>query len=192
MIYQRLKSLLTQQKFLKNSSISSTHTFETLSRSIINNTNFCKCVTRPFRCMHVNCFNQLRHLPDVSTKLQKMHFLDNLRTITPGGNMKSVLCFVLPPEPNTHFFQGPAHGLYIHFIPKTRHSLCTALFLALTTNSIVRQNGNRKQIASEHSKTLLFINIRTISIKEVNLSTKGHMHILKGQSKNQKLLKKLL
>ena len=106
MIYQRLKSLLTQQKFLKNSLISSTHTFETLSRSIINNTNFCKCVTRPFRCMHVNCFNQLRYLADVSTKLQKMHFLDNLRTITPGGSMKSVLCFVLPPEPNTHSFLG--------------------------------------------------------------------------------------
>ena len=98
--------MLTQQKFLKNSSISSTHTFETLSRSIINNTNFCKCVTRPFRCMHVNCFNQLRYLADVSTKLQKMHFLDNLRTITPGGSMKSVLCFVLPPEPNTHSFLG--------------------------------------------------------------------------------------
>ena len=45
--------------------------------------------------------------------------------------------------------------------------------------------------ASEHSKTLS-VNIKSISIKEVNLSTKGHRHILNGQSKNEKLLKKLL
>ena len=44
--------------------------------------------------------------------------------------------------------------------------------------------------ASKHSKTLFFVNIKSISIKEVNLSTKGHRHILKGQSKNVKLLKK--
>ena len=30
----------------------------------------------------------------------------------------------------------------------------------------------------------------TNAIKEVNLSTKGYRHILKGQSKNEKLLKK--
>ena len=43
--------------------------------------------------------------------------------------------------------------------------------------------------ASQHSKTLFFINIKSISVKEVNLSTKGHRHILKDQSKNKKLLK---
>ena len=47
-----------------------------------------------------------------------------------------------------------------------------------------------RKSASEHSKTLFFVNIKNISIKEVNLSTKGHRHILKGQSKNEKLLKK--
>ena len=72
---------LTQQKFPRNSSTSNTHTIETVSRSIINNINFWKCVTRPFRCIYGNLFNQLRFLAEVSTKLQKMHFLDNLRTI---------------------------------------------------------------------------------------------------------------
>ena len=38
--------------------------------------------------------------------------------------------------------------------------------------------------ASDPSKTFL-INIKSISIKEVKLSTKGHMHILIGQSKNE-------
>ena len=46
--------------------------------------------------------------------------------------------------------------------------------------------------ASQHSKIFFFVNIKTISTKEVNLSTKLHMHILKGLSKNEKLLKKLL
>ena len=44
------KKMLTQQKFLKNSSTSNTNIFETVSHSIINNTNFWKCITRTFRC----------------------------------------------------------------------------------------------------------------------------------------------
>ena len=32
------------------------------------------------RFIYVNCFNTLMFLAEVSTKLQKMHFLDNLRT----------------------------------------------------------------------------------------------------------------
>ena len=79
----------------------------------------------------------------------------------------------------------------IHFIIKTRHSLCTALFLTLTTNSIKSDKlETESKSASEHSKTLFFINIKRISIKGVNLSTKGHRHILKGQSTNEKLFKK--
>ena len=78
-----------------------------------------------------------------------------------------------------------------NFIPKTRHSLCTALFLTLTTNSIKSDKlETESKSASEHSKTLFSINIKRISIKGVNLSTKGHRHILKGQSTNEKLLKK--
>ena len=45
--------------------------------------------------------------------------------------------------------------------------------------------------ASEHSKTLFFVNVNSICIEEVNLSTKGHRSVKKGQSKNEKLLKKL-
>ena len=82
-----IKKDAESQKFLKNSSTSNTHTSEIVSR--IKNTNFWKCVTRPFRCMYVNCFNPLRFLPEVSTKLQKMHFLDNLRTITQEGSMET-------------------------------------------------------------------------------------------------------
>ena len=44
--------------------------------------------------------------------------------------------------------------------------------------------------ASENSKTHFFVNIYSISIKVVNLSTKEHRHTLKGQSKNEKLLEK--
>ena len=54
-----------------------------------NNTILWMCVTRHFRCTYVNCFNRIRFLVEVSTKLQKMHFLDNLRTITQDGNMGS-------------------------------------------------------------------------------------------------------
>ena len=43
---------------------------------------FWETVIETFRSIYVNCFNTLRFLADVSTKLQKMHFLDNLRTIT--------------------------------------------------------------------------------------------------------------
>ena len=44
---------------------------------------------RPFRCKYVNCFNRLRFLADVSTKLRKSTFLDNLRTISQEGNMET-------------------------------------------------------------------------------------------------------
>ena len=91
-------------------------------------------------------------------------------------------------DSSSHFSRKQT--LYISF-PMTRHTLCTALFLTLTTNSIKSgkmETGSKS--ASKHSKTLFFVNIKSISIKEVNLSTKGHRHILKGQSKNEKLLKK--
>ena len=58
-----------------------------VSHSTINNTIFWKYVTIPFRYIYLNCFNRLRLLAEVSTKFQKMSFLDNLRTITQEGNM---------------------------------------------------------------------------------------------------------
>ena len=35
-------------------------------------------------CMYVNCFNRLRFLADVSTKLQKMHFFGQLNDPNSG------------------------------------------------------------------------------------------------------------
>ena len=48
---------------------------------------FWKSVMRTFRCIHVNCFNRLRFLAEVRTKLQNCTFLDNLKTTTQEGNM---------------------------------------------------------------------------------------------------------
>ena len=50
----------------------------------------------------------------------------------------------------------------------------------------------KSKSVSKHSKIIFVKNIESISIKEVNVSTKGQRHILKGQSKNEKLFKKLL
>ena len=50
---------------------------------------FWKSVMRTFRCIYVNSFNRLRFLAEVSTKLQKSTFLDNLRIITQEGNMET-------------------------------------------------------------------------------------------------------
>ena len=68
---------------------SNTNFSKTVSHSTINNTIFWKCVTRPFRCLYVNYFNRLRFLAEVSTKLQKCTFLDNLRATTQVGNMET-------------------------------------------------------------------------------------------------------
>ena len=56
----------------------------------------------------------------------------------------------------------------------------------------VRQNGNKANHLPSIQKLFffLFVNIKTTSIKEVNQSAKGLRHILKDQSKNEKLLKK--
>ena len=61
---------------------------ETVSHSIVNNTIFWNCLTRPFRCIYVNCFNRLIFRAEVSIKLQKRTFLNNLRTITQEWNME--------------------------------------------------------------------------------------------------------
>ena len=110
MIYRGLsqKKMLTWQKFLKNSSTSNTHTIETVSHSIINNINFWKCVTRLFRCMYVSCFNRLRFLAEVRTNLQKMYFVDNLRTITQEGSMET--------RQMTPFFSSTFSNLFVIFI----------------------------------------------------------------------------
>ena len=68
------KKMLTQQIFNKF-----------LRLQTLNNTIFWNCVKRPFICIYVNWFNRPRFLA-VSTKLQKMYFLDNLRTISQEEN----------------------------------------------------------------------------------------------------------
>ena len=83
----------------------------------------------------------------------------------------------------------------LHLIRKIRdqHSSCTALFLTPISNSIKSDKmETESKSASHHSKNLFFVNIKSVSTKEVNLSTKRHRHILKGQSKNEKLLKTIL
>ena len=83
----------------------------------------------------------------------------------------------------------------LHLIRKIRdqHSSCTALFLTPISNSIKSDKmETESKSTSHHSKNLFFVNIKSVSTKEVNLLTKRHRHILKGQSKNKKLLKKLL
>ena len=57
---------------------------KTVSHSIISNATFWKCVTRPFRCIYVNCFDRLRFLAEVSTKLQKMHFFRQFKDYKSG------------------------------------------------------------------------------------------------------------
>ena len=66
-------------------------------------------------------------------------------------------------------------------------------FLTPISNSIKSDKmETERKSASQHSKIFFFVNIKSISTKEVNLSTKRHRHILKGLSKNEKLLKILL
>ena len=44
----------------------------------INYTIFWKSVMKTFRCIYVNCFSRLRFLAEVSTKLQKMQFFEQI------------------------------------------------------------------------------------------------------------------
>ena len=50
---------------------------------------FWKTVIRTSRFIYVSFFNRLRFQAKVSTKLQKMHFLDSLRAITEEGSMEA-------------------------------------------------------------------------------------------------------
>ena len=62
----------------------------TVSHSIINNILFWKLITRPFRCIYVNCFNiDLDFLLKSAQNHKKCIFLDDLLTITWEGNMET-------------------------------------------------------------------------------------------------------
>ena len=86
MLTQMIKKMLTQQKINKILQFQIPDISKIISHNIINNTTFWKYVTRPSRYIYVNCFNRPRFLVDVTTKIA---FLDNLRTITHKGNMKT-------------------------------------------------------------------------------------------------------
>ena len=56
----------------------------TVAQTPINHSIFWKSVMRTFRCIYVNCFNRLRFLAEVSTKLQKMHFFRQFKDHNSG------------------------------------------------------------------------------------------------------------
>ena len=76
-------------EFKQNSSTSNPNISKTLSHGIINNTLFWKCVTRPFRCININCFNRLRFLARSAQICKNCIFLDNSNTITQKENMET-------------------------------------------------------------------------------------------------------
>ena len=51
--------------------------------------SFSERLIKAFRSIYANCFSTLRFLAEVSTKLQKMLFLDNLRTWTQEESMET-------------------------------------------------------------------------------------------------------
>ena len=56
----------------------------TVAQTPKNHSIFWKSVMRTFRCIYVNCFNRLRFLAEVSTKLQKMHFFRQFKDHNSG------------------------------------------------------------------------------------------------------------
>ena len=88
--------MLNQQKFKKILRTSNPNISKTVCHSIINNTIFWKCIIKPIKCIYVILLNSFRFLAEVSTKLHKTHFLDNLRTIIQEGNMETrqMTCFL--------------------------------------------------------------------------------------------------
>ena len=60
-----------------------------VAHTAINHIIFSKTVIKTFRSIYINCFNRLRFLAEVSTKLWKMHFFGQLRTITQDGSMET-------------------------------------------------------------------------------------------------------
>ena len=59
----------------------------TVAQTSINHIIFWKTVMRTFSCIYVNCCSRLTFLPQVNTKLARMHFF--LRTITQEGNRET-------------------------------------------------------------------------------------------------------
>ena len=63
-----------------------------VARTPTNHTIFWKSVMRTSICIYVSCFNRLRFLAAVSTKLQKIHFFEQFMNHNSGrkhGNLKN-------------------------------------------------------------------------------------------------------
>ena len=58
--------------------------FWSVAQTPLSHNIFWKSVMRTFRCIYVNCFNRLRFLAEVSTKLQKMHFFGQFKNHNSG------------------------------------------------------------------------------------------------------------
>ena len=74
----------------------------------------------------------------------------------------------------------------LHLIRKIRdqHSSCTALFMTPISHSIKSDKmETESKSASHHSKNIFLVNIKIVSTKEVNLSTKRHRHIPRSVKK---------
>ena len=56
----------------------------TVAQTPINHIIFWKTVIKTFRSIYVNCFNILRFLAEVSTKLQKIHFFGQFKDYNSG------------------------------------------------------------------------------------------------------------
>ena len=75
----------------------------TVAQTPINHSIFWKSIMTTFRCRYANCFNWLRFLAAVSTKLWKMSFLANLKTITQHRNMET--------RQTTPFFKSTSYAV---------------------------------------------------------------------------------
>ena len=79
------------------------------------------------------------------------------------------------PEPNTHFFRVQLMGYTFHSQDQTFLMYCSFSDSNHQQHQ-VRWNGNRKQISFPTLKNSFFVNIKSVSIKEVNLPTKGQAY----------------
>ena len=63
----------------------------TVAQTTINHIIFWKTVIRTIRSIYKNCFNRLRFLAEVSTKLQKMHFFGQFKDHNSGRNHRNYI-----------------------------------------------------------------------------------------------------
>ena len=131
--------------------------------SIINNTIFWKYVTRPFRCLHVNCFKfvDLDFLLRSIQKCKKCSFLDNFRTITQERIMETgqitlfYFIYFLPSNCLYHSFLN-LRILKIHF-----HVVALWIVLACKTPQFLEKSYQFRQLI------ILFQNVGTLRLLRI-------------------------